>query len=262
MFILTKLEPLTPQLPPTPPNERNYPSSTMEVGSFEEINAGMDNSPIQHYVSSLHGFLNAGEAVLLDEEVFLPADLRSKVATIIRKQESPSGFIVNFYVFPRPNGIEVPRLPIPRKRTYVGFSAQEVIQTQYLSVVSEVRFKTLVYLIREGEILSGRKAFCVGMSDCFFLRLRVTTTLEVEPVKDCCVQLDCRSLTRQTWSTRSKLYQVIMEAVNTKSLNSAYKRHKTIDFAEWEWRYFSKCFADPPAEKKGTVTLRVNRLDG
>jgi hypothetical protein len=53
-----------------------------------------------------------------------------------------------------------------------------------------------------------------------------------------------------------------MEALNTKSLNSAYKRHKTIDFAEWEWRYFSKCFADPPAEKKGTMTLRVNRLDG
>jgi hypothetical protein len=53
-----------------------------------------------------------------------------------------------------------------------------------------------------------------------------------------------------------------MEALNTKSLNSAYKRHKTIDFAEWEWRYFSKCFADPSAEKKGTVILRVNCLDG
>jgi hypothetical protein len=53
-----------------------------------------------------------------------------------------------------------------------------------------------------------------------------------------------------------------MEALNTMSLNSAYKRHKTIDVAEWEWRYFSKCFADPPAEKKGTVTHRVNCLDG
>jgi hypothetical protein len=53
-----------------------------------------------------------------------------------------------------------------------------------------------------------------------------------------------------------------MEALNTKSLDLAYKRHKTIDFVEWEWRYFSKCFADPPAQKKGTVTLRVNRLDG
>jgi hypothetical protein len=260
MFILTKLEPLTPQLPPTPPNVRNYPSSTMEVGSFEEINAGMDNSPIQHYVSSLHGFLNAGEAVLLDEEVLLPANLRSKVATIIRKQDSPPGFIVNFYVFPRPNGIEVPRLPIPRKRTYVGFPAHEVIQTQYLSFVTELRFVALAYLIREIEILSGRKAFSIGMTDCFFLRYRATTTLELQPVEDCCVQLDCRSLTRQTWSIRAKLYRVIMEALNTKSLNSAYKRHKTIDFAEWEWRYLSRCFTDPPVEKKGFVTLRVNRL--
>jgi hypothetical protein len=119
MFILRKLESLTPQLPPRLPNVRNRPSFTMEVRSFEEINEVMDTSPIQHYISSLHAHdsVNAGEAVLLDEEFLLPADLCSKVATIIRKQESPSGFIVNFYVFPRPNGIEVPRLPIPRKRT-------------------------------------------------------------------------------------------------------------------------------------------------
>jgi hypothetical protein len=112
--------------------------------------------------------VNAGEAVLLDEEFLLPADLCSKVVTIIRKQESPSGFIVNFHIFPRPNGIEVSCRPIPWKISYVGFPAQEVIQTQYLSVVSETRFKTLVYLMHEGEILSGRKAFCIGMSDCFF----------------------------------------------------------------------------------------------
>jgi hypothetical protein len=108
MFVLRKLESLTPQLPPRLPNVRNRPSSTTEVCSFEEINEVMNSSPIQHYISSLHGSVNAGEAVLLDEEFLLP-----KVATIIRKQESPSGFIVNFYVFPRPNDIEVPRLPIP-----------------------------------------------------------------------------------------------------------------------------------------------------
>jgi hypothetical protein len=193
----------------------------MEVCSFKEINQVMDNSPIQHYISSLHGSVNAGEAVLLDEEFLLPADLRSKVVTIIREQESPSGLIVNFHVFPRPNGIENPRLPIPRKRTYVGFPAQEVIQTQYLYVVTEARFKTLVYFIREGEIILGQKAFCIGMLDCFFFRLRVTMTLEVEPVEDCCLPLDCRSLKRQTWSTWVELYQVIMEALNTKSLNSA-----------------------------------------
>jgi hypothetical protein len=163
ILIFTKLGPLTPQLPPRLPNVRKGPSSTMEVRLLEEINAVMDNSPMQHYVSSLHGSVNAGEAVLLDKEILLPADLCSKVATIIRKQESPSGFIVNFYVFPRPNGIAVPPLPIPWKRTYVGFPVQEDIQTQYLSVVPESRFQALVYLIREGEILSGRKAFCIGM---------------------------------------------------------------------------------------------------
>jgi hypothetical protein len=228
----------------------------MEVRLFKEINEVMDNSPIQHCISSLHGSVNAGEAVLLDKEFLLPAVLRSKVATIIRKQGSPSGFIVKFYVFPRPNGIEVPRLPIPWKRAYASFPAQELIQAQYLSVVTETRFKTLVYTICAGEILSGRKAFCIGMSDCFFLRLRATTTLKVEPVEDCCLQLDCRSFTHQTWSTREKLYRVIMEALNTKSLNSAYKRHKTIDFAEWEWQYFTQYFADPPAEKSYCDTPR------
>jgi hypothetical protein len=53
-----------------------------------------------------------------------------------------------------------------------------------------------------------------------------------------------------------------MEALNTKSLNSAYKRHKTIDFAEWEWFRFSDCFVNRPVEKQGTVTLCVNHLDG
>ena len=42
-----------------------WPILTMETLSFEEINAEMDNSHIQHYISSLHGSLNAGEAVLL-----------------------------------------------------------------------------------------------------------------------------------------------------------------------------------------------------
>jgi hypothetical protein len=68
----------------------------MEVRSFEEVNEVMDSSPIQHYISSLHSSVNAGETVLLHEEFVLPTDLPSKVATIIRKQESPSGFIVNF----------------------------------------------------------------------------------------------------------------------------------------------------------------------
>jgi hypothetical protein len=61
----------------------------------------MDNSSIQHYISSLHGSVNAGEAVLLDAEFLLPTNLPSKVATSIGKQESCSRFIFNFYVFPQ-----------------------------------------------------------------------------------------------------------------------------------------------------------------
>ena len=126
----------------------------------------MGNSPIQHYISSLHGSVTAGEAVLLDKEYALRCSLRSNVATIIRKQESQSdGFLVNFYASSWPNGIEVPRLPVPRKRTYVGFPAQEVIQTQYVCAVPEARLQALDYLIREGDILSGRKAVCIGMLD-------------------------------------------------------------------------------------------------
>jgi hypothetical protein len=85
MFILRKLESLALQLPPRLRNVRNCPSLTMEVRSFEEINEVMDSSPIQHYISSLRGSVHAGEAVLLDEEFLLPANLCSKVATIIRK---------------------------------------------------------------------------------------------------------------------------------------------------------------------------------
>jgi hypothetical protein len=43
----------------------------MQSLPFEEINAVMDNSSIQHYVSSLHGSINAGEVVSLDVEVEL-----------------------------------------------------------------------------------------------------------------------------------------------------------------------------------------------
>jgi hypothetical protein len=98
----------------------------MEVRSFEEINEVMDSSPIQHHISSLHGYVNAGGAVLLDEEFLLPANLRSKKATIIHKQESPSGFIVNFYVFPRPNGIEVPHLPFLGREPTLAFQPRRL----------------------------------------------------------------------------------------------------------------------------------------
>jgi hypothetical protein len=142
----------------------------MEARLFEEINAEMDKSHVQHYISYLHGSLQAGETVLLDQECLLTANLCSNVAKIIRKQESPfSGFIVNFYVFPRPNGIEVPCLPVPWKRTYVGFPTQEVIQSQYVFAVPGGRLQALVYCINKDDIILGRKAFCIRMLDCFFV---------------------------------------------------------------------------------------------
>ena len=150
---------------------------------------------------------------------------------------------------------------MPRKRTYVGFPTQEVLQTKYVSLVPEGSLQALAFMVNEDDILSGRKAFCIGMSDCFFLRFRVDLNLTLEPIKVFSIPKG-RSLTQQAWSIRLKVYRVIMEALNTKSLNSAYKRHKTIDFSECEWLYFSQCFPDPPVERKGTVTLRVNRLDG
>jgi hypothetical protein len=81
----------------------------MQTLSFEEINVVIDDSHIQHYVSSLYGCINAGVAVSLDVDVELTVSLCSKVATILRKQEFPSSsFLVNFYVAPRQNGIIVP----------------------------------------------------------------------------------------------------------------------------------------------------------
>jgi hypothetical protein len=103
---------------------------------------------------------------LLDEEVILTTALHSKVAAIIRKK-SPSGFLVNFYIFPRQNGIRV--LQVPRKRTYVGYPTKAVLQTTYVSVVLEDRLQGLAYLIDKDDILLGQKAFCIGMSNCFFL---------------------------------------------------------------------------------------------
>jgi hypothetical protein len=57
----------------------------------------------------LYGSLNAGEAVLLDTEYLLMDRLCSNVTAILQKQLSPfSSFIDNFYVLPRPDGIQVP----------------------------------------------------------------------------------------------------------------------------------------------------------
>jgi hypothetical protein len=235
-------------------------NTMMQTLSFEELHAQTNNLHLeQHYVASLQGSVFVGETVVLNEEVVLTTQLRSKVATVIRK-EAPSSFLVNFYVFAGQD-IQVPRLPVPRKRTYIGFPSQEVLQTNYVSVVPEDRLQDLALLVNEDDVLSGRKAFCIGMLDCFFLRLRVNVDLTLEPIA-VFWKPHCHSLTQQTWSVRLKLYRVIMEALNTKSLNSTYKRHKTIDFSECEWLFFSKCFGDPPVERNGTVTLRVNRLDG
>jgi hypothetical protein len=237
-------------------------NTTMQTLSFDELYAQTNITTLQqHYVTSLHGSVLVGETVVLTEEVILTDALRSKVATVIRK-EAPSGFLVNFYVYAGGHdAIQVPRLPVPRKRTYIGFPTQEVLQTNYVSVVPDDSVQDLALLVNEDDVLSGRKAFCIGMLDCYFLRLRINTDLTLDPI-GVFWKPPCHSLTQQTWSVRLKLYRVIMEALNTKSLNSAYRRHKTIDFSEAEWRFFSNCFGDPPVERKGTVTLRVNRLDG
>lgn len=130
-----------------------------------------------------------------------------------------------------------------------------------MSVVLEDRLQGLAYLIDKDDILLGQKAFCIGMSNCFFLWFRVDTNLMLEPIGEFS-KPHCQSLMQQTWSIGLKLYRVIMESINTKSLNSCYKHHKTIKFVKWEWLYFSQCFAVLVVEKKGNVTLHVNHLDG
>jgi hypothetical protein len=198
----------------------------METRTFEGINAEMDQPHIQHYIPSLHGCIGARDAVLLDKEVQLTDGLRSKVATIIRKHEShPASFLVNFFVFPsRDNGILVPPISVPRKRTYIGYPSEEVLQTVYVSVLSSERLVGVAFLIGEADILSGRKAFGVGMVDCFFFRLRLNVDFTVGPFSrlfgEKASVLNCRSLTQQAWSIRKKLHRVILEAINSSSLTS------------------------------------------
>jgi hypothetical protein len=54
------------------------------------------------------------------------------------------------------NGIQVPRLPVPRKRTYIGFPHQEVVQTKYVSWWRmEDRLQALAFLIKDDNTLWG-----------------------------------------------------------------------------------------------------------
>ena len=204
----------------------------MEEQTFEEINAAMDSPHILHYVSSVKGCLSAGEAVFLDEEFTLQDGLKSKVAMILRKQDL--GFLVNFYLLPTSNAIPVPRMMAPRKRTYIGYPSQELLQSTYVGVVVEERVVGMAYLIGEADILSGRKAFGVGMVDCFFRRHRVNADLSIGPFDGPLAQMaastNCRSLTEQTWSVRRKIHRVLTEALNSCSLTSTRRRHKTLDF--------------------------------
>jgi hypothetical protein len=238
----------------------------MEKRTFEEISAAMDLPHVQHYIPSLQGCLVAGDTVLLDHEVQLTNGLASRHATIIRAQESGS-FLLNFFVLPSGrNGVTVPRIPVPRKRTFIGYPSEEVLQTTYVSVISGERIVGIAFLLGEHDILSGRKAFRVGMVDCFFIRLRLNDDFSVGPFGgpfgERVQAPNCRSLAERTWGVRKKLQRVIMEALNSSSLTSTFRRHKTVDFAEWEWAYFAEQFDNPPVAKKGFVTLRVNRLDG
>jgi hypothetical protein len=233
----------------------------MEIFSFEALHAQTNNSHFQHYSSTLSGSLPPGEAVFLEEEVALTLSLHSKVVSIIRKDDRCGRFLVNYYVCPRRNGIEVPAPPVPRKRTYIGFPPAEVMQTVYVSVLPKEKLLGLAYFIAENDILSGRKAFCLGMTDCYFLRFRLSVDLSLEPFGEL-PKPNIGSLTQQTWSIRQKLNRVIMEAMNTSSLNSSDKRHKTIDFARREWSHFIRWFPTHLAvKKKGTVTLCINCLD-
>jgi hypothetical protein len=97
----------------------------------------------------------------------------------------------------RPNDIQVPHLPVPRKITYIGFPTQEIIQPGD-------GLQALVYLMnKDDDILVGQKAFCIGMSDCSFLQCRIETKFMLKPVKTFS-KLDCRSLMQQTRSIWGK----------------------------------------------------------
>jgi hypothetical protein len=91
------------------------------------------------------------------------------------------------------------------------------MQTVCVSVLPEEKLLGLAYFIAENDILSGRKAFCLGMTDCYFLRFRLSVDLLLEPFGEL-PKPNIGSLTQQTWSIRQKLNRVIMEAMNTSSL--------------------------------------------
>jgi hypothetical protein len=55
--------------------------------------------------------------------------------------------------------IQVPWLTVPRKRTYIGFPTQEVLQTKYVLVVPDDRLQALALVVNENDVLSGQKAF-------------------------------------------------------------------------------------------------------
>ena len=121
MFVLIKLESLTPQLPLRLPNVRNCPSSTMEVRSFEEINEMMDSSPIQHYISSLHGSVNAGEAVLLDKEFLLSKLRQSSVSRNLRL-----GLLLTFMSSQGQMALKFPAFPFLGREPTLAFQPRRL----------------------------------------------------------------------------------------------------------------------------------------
>ena len=119
----------------------------------------------------------------------------------------------------------------------------------YVAVFLEDRLQGLAYFIDKDDIVYCQCArlFALGCQIVFFNGF-VDTNLMLEPIGEFS-KPHCQSLMQQTWSIWLKLYRVIMEALNTKSLISTFKHNKTIDFAEWDWLYFSQFFSDPPVKK-------------
>jgi hypothetical protein len=119
--------------------------------------------------------------------------------------------------------------------------------------LEEERLVSVAYLIGEADILSGRKAFGVGMVGCFLLPLRLNAGSMVgpfgRPFQETAQTPNCWSLMQQTWSNRKKLQQVIMEVLNSSSLTSTCQHHKTINFVEWEWASFTGQLDNPPVVK-------------
>jgi hypothetical protein len=224
-------------------------------------------------------FLTSGEFFCLQDSVPILLDatahgqivVQSTVARILCVESNPSTVVANLLVL----ASEFPHFPLPpstppNDRTYLEFPT-ELVWTDVVHRIPASQVQSEAFVFVESWIRTGEGGMCVGMTNGFFVRRRLSLFWDrFEEVPSHTISgfhpfPHYDSYSKRAWDNLIRLSRHISYELGRASISQGTRSNKLLDYSLSDWKYlrYRLATADNEClEKEGVSSILFIRRNG